>query len=42
MLEIAFPLQLEDHLLNCRALPADAAKSVPQGMGLAPQGILDE
>lgn len=42
MLEIAFPLQLEDHLLNCWALPADAAKSVPQGMGLAPQGILDE
>lgn len=42
MLEVAFPLQLEDHLLDCRTLPADATKSVPQGMGLAPQGILDE
>lgn len=42
VLEVAFPLQLENHLLDCRTLPADAAKSVPQGMGLAPQGIFDE
>lgn len=42
MLDIAFPLQLENHLPNGRTLPADAAEFVPQGMGLAPQGILDE
>lgn len=42
MLEVALPLQLENHFLNCWTLSADAAESVPQGMGLAPQGILDE
>lgn len=42
VLEIAFFLQLVDHFPNCRTLPADAAKLMPQGMGLAPQGILDE
>lgn len=42
MFEIAFLLQLENHFPNCWTLPADAAKFMPQGMGLAPQGILDE
>lgn len=42
MFEVTFPLQLEHHFLNGWALPAYAAKSVPQGMGLAPQGILNE
>lgn len=42
MLEVALPLQLENHFLNRRTLPADAAEFVPQGMGFAPQGILDK
>jgi hypothetical protein len=32
--EVAFPLQLEHHLLNGRALAAYAAEPVPQSVGL--------
>lgn len=42
VLGVAFFLQLEDHFPNCRTLPADAAELMPQGVGLAPQGVLDE
>lgn len=42
VLEVAFPLQLEHHLLDGWTLPAYAAESVPQSMGLTLQGIFDE
>lgn len=40
--EVAFPLQLKHHFLNGWALPAYAAESVSQSVGLALQGFFDE
>ena len=40
--EVTLSLQLEHHLFNGQALPADAAELVSQAVGHALQSILDE
>ena len=40
--EVALPLQLEHHLLDGHALPADAAELVPESVGHTLQRIFDE
>lgn len=42
MLQVALPLQLEHHLFNGRALTADAAEFMPQGMSLTLQSVFNE
>lgn len=40
--DVALSLQVDYHLLHCQALPAHTAEPVPQAVGHALQGILDE
>lgn len=40
--DVALSLQLEHHLVHRQALPAHTTEPVPQAVGHALQGILDE